>query len=161
VQRHAAFGVLFDTGNFGTAEAATALHLDTFDTHAHGALDGALHGAAEGNTLFELAGDVFSDELGIRFGALDFVDADVDFLTGEELEFALEAFEFFALLTDDDTRAGGKEVDIDLLDGTFDADLGKGGDVRNASSGSDGARYLRREDRQTCLRHTTWIPNRG
>ena len=87
----------------------------------------ALHGTAEGNTLFELTSDVFSDQLGIRFRALDLVDANIDFFTGEELEFALDAFQFFALLADDDTRTGGKEVDVHLLDSAFDANLGEGG----------------------------------
>ena len=127
VQRHAAFGILFNAGNFGTTEAATALHLDSFHTHAHSALDGTLHGAAERNTLFQLASDVFGHELGVRFGAADFVDVDIDFLAGEELKFALEAFQLFALLTNHDTRAGSVEVHANLLDSAFDAHLGEGG----------------------------------
>ena len=55
------------------------------------------------------------------------MDCNIDFFTGEELEFALQTFQFFALFTDNDTRAGGKEVHVHLLDGAFDADLGKGG----------------------------------
>ena len=70
LQRHFAFLIPFSTGDVGSTEAAGGTDTDAEGTKVHRGLHRALHGAAEGNTAFQLGGDVFRDELGFESRAV-------------------------------------------------------------------------------------------
>src|SRR5262249_11565197 len=78
VQGHAAFMVHFNAGQFGAAETTGAADFDPIGAKIHGRLNRFLHGAAEGNAALELDGNIFSDQLRVEFGGLDFKNIDVD-----------------------------------------------------------------------------------
>src|SRR5262249_52944980 len=64
------------------------------------------------------------DELRVDVGAPDLVDVDEGLLLGELLELRLELLDLRALLADDDTGPRGVDVDLRLVRGALDLDLG-------------------------------------
>src|SRR5690606_7007060 len=84
-------------------------------------------GAAESDALLELAGDIIGHELGIHFRAFDFPDVDVNLLAGQVLELALDAFDLFALLADDDAGTGREDIHGPSLDGARSAHVRQAG----------------------------------
>src|SRR5204863_7997698 len=100
VKRHTPLVVPFHAGDFGAAQAAAALDLDSLRAHAHRALHSALHGATERDALRQLARDVVGHELCAELGTLDLLDVDTDFLAGEMRELVAQLVDFSALLAD-------------------------------------------------------------
>src|SRR5690606_23418848 len=68
MKRNAAFAIPFGTRDVGTAKATTNVDADALGPHAHRRLHGALHGAAERHTAFELLGNALGDERRIGLG---------------------------------------------------------------------------------------------
>ncbi len=66
VQRNAAFTIPFGARDLGAAETAGAGDADALGAETQSRLNGALHGAAEGDTALELVGDALGDELASR-----------------------------------------------------------------------------------------------
>jgi len=69
----------------------------------------ASHGAAEGDTSFELQGHVFRDELGVDLRMLDLQDVHVDLLPGHLAQLLLEAIDLGAFAADDHAGPGGHD----------------------------------------------------
>ena len=76
MQRHAAFAIPFEAGDFGAAEAARAVDPDAFRAEPHRRLHGALHGAAEGDAALELLGDRIGDQGRVDLGLAHLDDID-------------------------------------------------------------------------------------
>src|SRR5271165_7388543 len=57
VQRHAAFAIPFEAGDFRAPEPARAVDADALRAEPHRRLDRALHRPAEGHAALELLGD--------------------------------------------------------------------------------------------------------
>ena len=79
VQRHAAFAIPFETGDFRAAETARAVDADALGAETHRRLHGALHGAAERDAALELLGDRIGDQRRVDLGLAHFDDVDRDF----------------------------------------------------------------------------------
>ena len=62
MQRHAAFMILFGSGDFGAAQAATAFHPDALRAKTHRVLHRSLHRAPEANTALQLLGDILGNK---------------------------------------------------------------------------------------------------
>ena len=128
LERHFAFAVAFSTGDVCTTEAAGATETNAFGTEFHGGLKRALHGAAEGNPALELHGDLLGDKLGIELGLADFDDVDLDLGTFTDVADLLgHHFDFLALATDDQTRAGSVKCDADTVPSALDDHAGQSG----------------------------------
>src|SRR5271155_2868828 len=61
VQRHATFAVPFHARDFGAAQTTGAIDPDALRAQTHRRLNGALHGAAEGDTALKLLSDAFGN----------------------------------------------------------------------------------------------------
>ena len=119
--------ILFNAGQFGSAQTAGTADLDAFGAEILGGLQRLFHRAAEGNTAFELKGDVLGNELGVGLGMFDLDDVDVNFFAGHLAELFFELVDFGAFAADDDARPGGQDGDAAAVGGAFDEDLGHGG----------------------------------
>jgi hypothetical protein len=105
-----------------------AAEADAFGTEFHGGLQGALHGAAEGNPALKLDGDLLGNELGVEFRLADFDDVDFDLGTFADVaDFLGHHFDFLALAADDQAGAGGVKGDADAVPSTLDDDTGEAG----------------------------------
>ena len=100
--------------NLSAAETAAALDLDAARAHSHGAAHSVLHSAAEADALFELLGDVLSDELSIGIGGANLNDGESNGLADELLYFEAQALYLRAALADDDTGSGAVDIDANL-----------------------------------------------
>src|SRR5690606_38122418 len=96
----------------------------------HGRLHRALHGAAEGDTAFQLLRDVLGDQLGVGLGLAHFDDVQVDFTFGPVRDVLAELLDVGALLADHDTRTGGVDRHAALLVRTFDDDARHAGGLQ-------------------------------
>jgi hypothetical protein len=76
VQGHTTFSRPFGTGDFCAVEATPYLDFEPEDSSSLGPLDGHADGAAEGNALFKLLGDVFSQQESIGIDSLHFDHVD-------------------------------------------------------------------------------------
>jgi hypothetical protein len=72
------------------------LNLDSLGTGAHGARKCALHRTAESNAVLKLLGDRLGHELGVKLGALDLEDVDLDLLGGHAVQVASQGVHFGA-----------------------------------------------------------------
>jgi hypothetical protein len=80
MQRHAAFAVPFDAGDFRAAEAARATLIRMPScAKTQRRLHSALHGAAESNAALELLGDRLGDQGRVDLGLAHLDDVDDDF----------------------------------------------------------------------------------
>jgi len=78
-------------------------------------------------TRFRAAKHVLGDEDGVSLGLLHFDDVEQDFVLGQSLNFSLQLLDASALLADHDARAGRVNVDLHLVRGALDFDLGDAG----------------------------------
>ena len=116
--------IAFGAGDVGAAQTAGHGGLDSLGAGLHGATDGLLHGAAEGDALLELLSDVLGDELRVGVGVLDLDDVQADRLAEEGFDFLLQSLDARAALADDDARLGGVDGHGDLGGGALDVDVG-------------------------------------
>jgi hypothetical protein len=123
VQRHAT-SRYHSCGDLRAAETARRLDADALRTHAHGTCDRFLHRTPERDATLELQGDVLGHELRVDVGPPHLVDVDERLLLRELLELRLELLDLGALLADDDAGARGVDVDLRLIRGALDLDLG-------------------------------------
>src|SRR5690606_30666506 len=121
-----ALAISFGPRDLGAAEAARCPHLDALRAHPHGALHRALHGAAEGDPLLQLMGDVVRHQLGRQLRPLDLLDVDRGFLPGELRELVPELVHFRAPLPDHHAGPPGVHRDGDLPRPPVDVHLGDG-----------------------------------
>src|ERR1700719_575861 len=103
MQRHPAFPIPFQAGDFGAAEPARAVDTDTFGAEPHRRLHGALHGATERDATLELLGDRFSNKLGVQLRLANLDDIDDHIAVGELRHFLAQLLDVGTLLADDDT----------------------------------------------------------
>src|SRR6202046_4979529 len=117
VQRDAALAVLLLAGHLRAAEAARALDLDALRPGLLHGLDGALHGAAEGDPPNELVTDALGDQRGVELGLLDLLNVELNpvLQTRELLEVLLQAVGLGAAAADDDAGGGGVDVDAQAV----------------------------------------------
>jgi hypothetical protein len=115
VQRRTTFFVLLGTGNFSTAETATALNLDAFGTNTHSSLNRHFHGATEGDTSGQLLSDALAYQLGIQLRTLDFEDVDLNVFAGDLLQLVLNLVNFLAAFANYHTRTSRVDSDGDAL----------------------------------------------
>ena len=127
MQRDTAIFEVLGAGDFGTTETTGDGHLDAFGLCAHGGGDGGLDSLLVGHAALDLAGDVLRDELGVEVRTFHFVDVDLDFLSGDDLEFFLHAVNFSTAFADD--HAGTSSVDghRDELESSFNVDFRNAG----------------------------------
>ena len=86
VQRHAAFAIPFDAGDFRAAQTAAAGDADAQRAQTHGGLHRALHHAAERDAALQLLGDVLGHQLGVDFRLADLDDVQMHLVGGEFLD---------------------------------------------------------------------------
>src|SRR3989441_4888763 len=78
MERHTALQIPLGPRDLSPGQPARAPNLDALGAQAKGRRDAALHGPAERDTLLQLHGDVFGDQLRIQLRLLDLLDRDVD-----------------------------------------------------------------------------------
>src|SRR6185437_11195420 len=88
VQGNTTVGVGLRAGHLSAAEAAADLDLAALGARAHGARQGALHRAPEGDAILQLLRDRLRDELGVELRSLDLEDVDLDRLAGDPVKIA-------------------------------------------------------------------------
>ena len=128
LERHFAFAVALCTGDISTTEASTTTDADAFGTEFHGGLEGALHGAAEGNPALKLDCDLLGNELSIEFRLANFEN--VEFYLGflaDLLDLIGHDLDLLALASDDETGAGRVEGNADTVPSTLNNDAGEAG----------------------------------
>src|SRR6202522_801197 len=129
VQRHPAFAVPFDTGDFRAAQAATAGDPHAQRAKAPRGLHRALHHPAERHPALELLGDILGHQLGVDFGLADFDDVEMHFVGGEFLDVGLQLLDIGALLADHHAGTGRVDGDAALLVRTLDHDAAHAGSL--------------------------------
>jgi hypothetical protein len=72
--------------------------------HFHRAAHGLLHGAAEGNALFELTGDVLGDQLCVGIGRTHLDDGEGHGLADHLFHHLAQALDLRTALANHDTR---------------------------------------------------------
>src|ERR1041384_3702000 len=82
VERHPPLVIALGPRDLRAAQPPAGPHLDALRAHPHGALERALHGAAERDPLLELVGDVVGHQLRGRLRPLDLLVVTVRFLAG-------------------------------------------------------------------------------
>src|SRR4030095_451862 len=80
------------------------------------------HRAPERDALLELHRDRLADELGVDLRLVDLEDVDEDVPLRPLLDVVLEAVHLGALAADDDSRARGQDVDLELVRRPLDLD---------------------------------------
>ena len=123
-------------GDLGAAQTAAAGALDALCAQTGRTLHRLLHGAAEGNALLELRGDVLSHELGVEVRAADLDDVQRNGLAELLLELQTELFDLLAALADDDARTGAVQVDLNAGIAALDLDLRNASGIQLSSSGT-------------------------
>src|SRR5207249_1091677 len=88
----------------------------------HGGGDRHFHRTAERHPSFELAGNIFGEEVSVEFRALDFMDEDFHFLVRNLLELLFQLCDFLAASADDDSGTGGMNGDNGPFRRTVDED---------------------------------------
>ena len=76
MQWNTALAVPLGAGDFGAPEPSPAVDPDAKRAQSHGRLDGAFHGAAEGDTTLQLLRDVLGDQGRVDLGLADFDDVE-------------------------------------------------------------------------------------
>ena len=103
--------IVLGAGDIRAAQTAADGDLHALGASLHGPLDALLHRAAESNALFQLLGDVFSDQLRIGVGVLHVHHADVHGVAHELFHFGLQVFDTLAAAADDHAGLAGEERD--------------------------------------------------
>src|SRR5205085_4474121 len=111
-------------GDLGAVQAARHTHLDALRPEALGVLDRAPHGAAKGDALFELLGDLLGLQLRVQLRLVNLLDVDVDLAARALFDLLLELIDLRALAPDDDAGARGVDDDLQLVGGALDIDAG-------------------------------------
>ena len=111
-------------GDFRAAQTAAAGALDALRAQTGRSLHRLLHGATEGNSLFELRSDVLSDELCVEVGAANLDDVQSDALAELLLQLQTELFNLLTALADDDAGTGAVQIDLNAGIAALDLDLG-------------------------------------
>ena len=124
LQRDGTLVVVLAARDFCAAETTGNGNLDTLCTELHRSADGHLHCTAEGNSFFQLSSDVFSNELCIQVGALDFDNIDGNGSLYDSFAFESELFDFSTAASDNDTGLCAVDEDLDSFSVAFDFDLG-------------------------------------
>src|SRR4029079_2120508 len=107
----------------GAAQAAADLDLAALGAGAHGARQGALHRAPEGDAGLQLLGDRLRDELGVELRALDLEDVDLDLLARDAVQILAQGVDLAAGLADHDARTSGVDVDLHFVVVLADRDV--------------------------------------
>src|SRR4051812_5085829 len=123
LQRQLAVQVPLRTGDFRAVQAARHAHLDAPSAETQRRFHRFAHRAAERHALLELHRYRFGDELRIELRLLDLLDVDEDLAVGLLLDLLLELVDFRPLAADDDARARGVDVDLELVRGALDFNL--------------------------------------
>src|SRR6185437_6172693 len=127
VQRHAPIGVALCASHLSATESPGDLDLDALGAGAHGAGEGTLHGATEGDSVLQLLGDRLGYQLGIELGALDLEDVDLDLLGGHAVQVTPQGIHFGARLADHDAGPGGVDIDLEVVGVLADCDVREAG----------------------------------
>src|SRR5512135_3750130 len=122
VQRHAPLAVPLVARHLGAAEPAGAGDADALRAELERGLHRLLHRPPERDAALELRRDVLGDELRVGLGLTDLDDVQVDLVLREGLEVLLDGLDPRAALADDDARARGVDVDLDLVRRPLDLD---------------------------------------
>src|SRR5262249_54782465 len=131
LQRELPVQVPLGARDLGAVQPARDADLDPARAEAERGLHGLPHRAAERHALLELHRDRFRDELRVQLGLLDLLDVDEDLAVGPLLDLLLQLVDLGPLAPDDDARARGVDVDLQLVGGALDLDLRDAG-VREA-----------------------------
>ena len=123
LQRQLAVQVPLRAGDFRAVQAARDAHLDAAGAEAQRRFDRLAHRAAEGDALLELHRHRLADQLRVELRLLDLLDVDEDLAVRLLLDLRLQLVDFRALAADDDARARGVDVDLQLVGGALDLDL--------------------------------------
>src|ERR1043165_341406 len=124
VERHPPLVVPLGPRDLRPAEPPAGPHLDALGAHPHGALQRALHRAAERDPLLQLVGDVVGDQLRGGLRPLDLLDVDRRLLAGELRQLVPELVHLGALLADHHAGPPGMDGDRHLARPALDVDLG-------------------------------------
>ena len=127
MQRNASFPIPFRARDLLASQPAAALDPNALGAHAQRAGDALLHGAPEGHPALELEGDVLRHQLCVEVRPPHLVDVDEDLPRGELPQLLLELLDLRPLLADDDAGTGRVDVDLGLVGGPLDLDLGDAG----------------------------------
>ena len=137
LQRHFALAIPLRAGDVRTRQPAGATNPDAFGSEIHRRLHRALHRAAKRDPPLELEGDILRDELGVKLRLLDFVDVDLHLLAAAHRgDVGVHAFDFRALLADDESGPGGEERHPHAVPCALDQDLRHRGERKAFSSDS-------------------------
>src|SRR6478752_4544540 len=115
LQRQLAVQVPLGPGDLGAVQTAGDADLDATRTEPQGRFDRLAHRAAERHALFELHRHRLGDQLGVELRLLNLLDVDEDLARGALLDLLLQLVDFRALAADDDARARGVDVDLQLV----------------------------------------------
>ena len=121
--------IVLGAGNFAAAETAVAAALDALGAGTHGATHGVLHRTAVRDTLFELLGNVLSDELSVHIRGTDLNNVELDGLADEGSDLSAELFDLGAIFADDHTGACAVNEQGNNVVAALDFDLGNAGTV--------------------------------
>ena len=88
--------------HLSAAEAAGHHRLAALSATSHGAGNGLLEGAPEGDSPLQLVGDVAGDQLGVQLRHADLLDVHPDALAGEGLQLIAQLIDLLAPTADDD-----------------------------------------------------------
>ena len=120
---HPAFAVPLGAAHLGATEATRALDPDAEGAGLLSVLHGTLHRPPEGDAVGELVGDTLGDQRGVELRRLDLHDVELDLVVAGDLgEPGAELVGLGAPTTDHDARAGGVDVDAELVTGALDLD---------------------------------------
>jgi hypothetical protein len=122
VQRHAAFTLVGNTGDFCATKTTRTLDLHALSTQPHGALYRLLHSTLVRHTLVDLFADTLGNQLRFQFGLVNFGDIDLELLTEGTIKDLAEFFELFATLANHSTHLGGMYGDFDTVCRALDFD---------------------------------------
>src|SRR5688572_29836967 len=123
VERNPALAIPVGARDLGAAETAGAGDPDALGAETKRRLNRALHGAAEGDTAFELVGDALRHQARVNLRLADFDDVEADLGAGHLRQLLLQLLDVRTLLADDDARAGGIDRHAAQLGRTLDHDL--------------------------------------
>lgn len=131
LQWNSSFFGPFGSGDFSAAQTAGYHDFDADGTSSHAALNRLLHGATEGDALFELLTDGVCHQLRFEINAVDFENVDANIQTGSvehRFDLAGQVFDSLSAFANYYARTSGVDLDLNLIG--FSGDL----DFRDASA---------------------------
>jgi hypothetical protein len=126
MQRDFALAILLAAGHLRSGQTAGTHHADAAHAQFHGAQHGLAHGALIGDTLLDLLRNGFGHQLRVDVGVADLLNADMDLLFGQFLQFGPQVVHALAAAPDDDAGLGRMQRDFDAVAGALDLDAGDG-----------------------------------